>query len=171
MSGLRPPWLALLALAACGPGFDGLTGTEVLLLGLEQEQPEEPDCELRWTATGSAIRPLPRSCEGCEHAFEVELLFDEAASTVLEGCEAAAVDRSMGYAVGEPYEDGFTWLYIRAEGSPLWQPWPSTVDFSETRFSYTEGYEDYLYTGDAGLYPEYAGLYFTSWTEFAAELD
>lgn len=168
---MRPALLPVLAIAGCGPGFDSLEGTETLLLGLQQQDPGEADCELHWTATGTSVRPLPRSCEGCEHAFDVELVFDEAASTVLEGCEAAAVDRSMGYAVGEPYDDGFTWLYIRAEGSGTWQPWPATVDFSKSRFAYTEGYEDYSYAGDMGYYPEYAGMYFTSWTEFSAELD
>ena len=163
--------LLLTSLLSCGPRYEGLAGTETVLLGRAQASPDEADCELRWSAKGTAIHPLPRACDGCTYAFDVQLTFDEDASTVLDGCEDAAVDRTVGYAVGKPYEDDFTWLYIRADNTAVWQPWPSTVSFDGETFSYTEGYEDHLYTGDAGYYPEYDGLYFTSLTEFVAGVE
>ena len=38
----------------------------------------------------------------------------------------------------------------------------STVAFDGTTFSYTDGYKNYLYSGEGGEYPEIAGKYFTN---------
>ena len=155
---------------------DGLTnpdGTEVLLDGIDQDcdgqdrlypyegnegviyaanatAPSQFECDIRWDVTGVASTT---TCLDCTFAFDVALTYDTT-STSSANCTSVAADAAYSYGYIEDYDGaGNGALVIYDDASASWNAWidesdgTSVVDFDGVTFTYSTGYQDYLYQG------------------------
>lgn len=123
-------------------GFNELAGTGNL------------QTELVWTVVGTAI-PAPTECGAdCVFAFDLNLTYDEAASTDPNG---EGIDMNYSYALGvNSY--GENTLFYGSED--LWSEWlvdgyvtpdlagtehRASINFDGTNFDYNDGFIDFYY--------------------------
>lgn len=107
--------------------------------------------ELIWNVTGTP-EAAPESCVGCAFAFELQLVFDEEASTDLEN---QGYDMAFSYALGSSEYGENTLFYGYNDSWGIWivdgreqiddegTAHLESVYFSGSEFTYTDGVIDF----------------------------
>ena len=164
--------------------YSSYTGWESLDIGRDMNQAQaDVNCMAVWDMTGTANpQGIPSTCVGCEFTFDLTATYrtpdgDPANGQNLENaCEDAASDFSFSYGYTPDYQGYGAAVMYSQDGSDFagWilnsGPAPdsaaeleeSTVAFDGSTFTYTDGYKNYLYSGENGDYPDLAGKYFTN---------
>ena len=118
-------------------------------------------CDLTWNTTSAT--PLT-DCADCTFAFTLDFTFDATNSiidTTGANCSSYALDFTFDYGYVEDYDGaGNDAILSRTPGSGTWTPWftngevvanggaAAVVDFTNGQFTYSVGYQDYIYQGD-----------------------
>ena len=144
---------------------------------MDQAQTEAP-CMAVWDMTGSADpQGIPSTCQAVVDLNATYRVPDGALQMVrtltmpviqqpVTSHFLRIYFRLSGYGAAVMYsQDGSEFSgWILNTGTPenSMAGFEKHVAFDGTTFSYTDGYKNYLYSGEGGEYPEIAGKYFTN---------
>ena len=137
-------------------GFDGTESYFYTAVG--QSSPGVVPCELYWTTSSTTALT---DCTDCLFAFTIDFTFDSTNSVIdnsSSDCISYAADYTYDYGYVEDYDGaGNGAILSRSTGTTTWAEWFSegalyggtaaTIDLTGDQFTYTVGYEDYVYQG------------------------
>ena len=117
-------------------------------------------CDISWNvASNSVLSP----CTDCLFAFQLDFTYTATSSTVDTNsttCQSYASDFSYDYGYVPDYDGaGNDALFSKQTGTSTWALWftngdlvvstgtPAVINLNNTQFTYSIGYQDYLYQG------------------------
>lgn len=163
--------------------YSSYSGWESLDVGSEMDQAMDAPCMAVWDMAGVPdSNGVPSTCEGCEFTFDITATYrtpdgDPAnGQNIDNACDSTASNFEFSYGYTSDYggygaavmysSDGYefgAWIVNQGPNAETTaEIEESTVAFDGTTFSYTDGYKNYLYTGEQGSYPDLVGKYFTN---------
>ena len=117
-------------------------------------------CDLTWDVSSNT---LLSPCTDCLFAFQLDFTYNANASTVDSSsstCQSYASDFSFDYGYINDYDGaGNDALFTKQTGTSTWALWftngdqvvnqgtPAVINLNNTQFTYSIGYQDYLYQG------------------------
>ena len=143
--------------------YSSYEGFEVYTFGDWTDTAGRYNCEVYWDASGTVVSS--HGCADCDFVFDVAMTYDasKGSDDGTGACTDQQADASWTYGYAyNVYGYGYGWVMLGYSGS--YYAW-TYAEFTGGTFTYSAGYVDYYYDGAYGYYPEYEGLYLTSYYE------
>ena len=130
------------------------SGTEHYFYDEAAASPSTFECDMLWNAFGveSSV-----SCSNCDYVLDMTMIYNSNASVSSSNCSNFATNFNYTYGFVADYDGNGNSAVLMYYSSDGWGPWivngsaslsfTDTVFFNGTSFSYSKGYQDYLYQG------------------------
>ena len=141
-------------------GSDLITTTSLTYSGTEHyfyddaaADPSTFECDMLWNASGTSSS-VP--CTNCDYVFDIIMTYDTS-SVVSLNCTNFVTDFNYTYGFVADYDGAGNPALLMYYSTDGWEPWiihgssslnlTDVVFFTGSSFSYSKGYQDYLYQG------------------------